>query len=686
MGIVYEAEDEVTHRRLAIKVMHPENQVSTDNVRRFMNEAHAAGRVQHPNIVEVLDAGQDPDDGSLYIALELLTGIDLATYLMRYEKLLPSETLTVVCQVLQALIVAHAAGVVHRDIKPENIFLARLPTGETHVKIVDFGISKVLNPEKDINLSITQSNTTVGTPHYMSPEQAKGEPIDPRADIWALGVVMYECLTGQLPFDGENFNLQIVAVVTEHHKPASDFEVEPGLSAIVDKCLQKDRNRRFASASEMLEALKTYLDEHPDTAVRPSLLRAPMAHELPPAARARPNDPTAAMPVVKGPAAVTAGGPGELPPQDTMEQLPVFPGMVPIDEETPADSMPTTVRAVVAGGAAPKPLSQRPGALRSDPPPALARPMVDLPPLPKRTSLAPPPMPKDLAVPGELEGAPAGAGSLEALDTSAPGVSTEALSPSMAPEGRRSRASMVAIGAAVVALTAGVAGAALSKLHTAARPPQSVNTVRVRFTRMPPEAQPVVSGVRYFSNEAYITRGARPVTVRIEAPGYQPLQFNLVPERDQDVVLPAMARLTEVPVAPAAPTPPPPSARPEPAPSPAPAAAAPSVDAATPTAAPVRQSAPSSAPRQALALPTSIAPGISPTTAAASRDEGQLSIGASPRCQISIDGQEVGPTPVYHRPTAAGEHRLRCAREGGAVVERTVTVTAGRNERVMFDE
>jgi serine/threonine protein kinase len=110
MGIVYEAEDlETTHRRVAIKVMHPENQVSADNVRRFMNEAHTAGRVQHPNVVEVLDAGQDPDDGSLYIVLELLTGIDLATYLTRYDKLLPSETITVVSQVLQALIVAHAA-------------------------------------------------------------------------------------------------------------------------------------------------------------------------------------------------------------------------------------------------------------------------------------------------------------------------------------------------------------------------------------------------------------------------------------------------------------------------------------------------------------------------------------------------------------------------------------------------
>lgn len=690
MGVVYRARDNVTGQPYAVKVLRAEYSDEEDLVVRFEQEARAAAAINNPHIVEIYDWGSLPDNSRFFV-MEFLEGKSLGDVLAglpkppgseRREGLSEGFAIHLALQIAEGLGAAHAIGVVHRDIKPDNFHIIKRGEDAYFVKILDFGIAKVQNSKA----ARTRTGSVFGTPHYMSPEQAKGEPIDPRADIWALGVVMYECLTGQLPFDGENFNLQIVAVVTEHHKPASDFEVEPGLSAIVDKCLQKDRNRRFASASEMLEALKTYLDEHPDTAVRPSLLRAPMAHELPPAARARPNDPTAAMPVVKGPAAVTAGGPGELPPQDTMEQLPVFPGMVPIDEETPADSMPTTVRAVVAGGAAPKPLSQRPGALRSDPPPALARPMVDLPPLPKRTSLAPPPMPKDLAVPGELEGAPAGAGSLEALDTSAPGVSTEALSPSMAPEGRRSRASMVAIGAAVVALTAGVAGAALSKLHTAARPPQSVNTVRVRFTRMPPEAQPVVSGVRYFSNEAYITRGARPVTVRIEAPGYQPLQFNLVPERDQDVVLPAMARLTEVPVAPAAPTPPPPSARPEPAPSPAPAAAAPSVDAATPTAAPVRQSAPSSAPRQALALPTSIAPGISPTTAAASRDEGQLSIGASPRCQISIDGQEVGPTPVYHRPTAAGEHRLRCAREGGAVVERTVTVTAGRNERVMFDE
>ncbi len=378
MGIVYEAEDETTHRRVAIKVMHPENQVSADNVRRFMNEAHTAGRVQHPNIVEVLDAGQDADDGSLYIVLELLTGIDLATYLTRYDRLLPSETITVVSQVLQALIVAHAAGVVHRDIKPENIFLARGATGDIHVKIVDFGISKVLNPEHDINLSITQTNTTVGTPHYMSPEQAKGEPIDPRADIWALGVVMYECLTGQLPFDGENFNTQIVAVVTEAHKPATAYAVDEALSAIVDRCLQKDRNQRYGSGAEMLDALRHWLDAHPHTGVRASLLKVPSLQELAAAA--------------KGEAPPTDEARAEFGGQDTIDQLPVFPGMVPIDEETQADNMPTTVRAVVSGGLAPRPLSQRPGAYRSDPPPALGTPPSEVVPLSRRTSRPPPPM------------------------------------------------------------------------------------------------------------------------------------------------------------------------------------------------------------------------------------------------------------------------------------------------------
>ncbi len=365
--MVYEAEIVGSLRHVAIKVMHPESQADSDNVRRFMNEARAAGRVRHPNVVEVLDAGEDPDDGSLFIVLELLTGIDLATYLLRYDKLLPSETLTVVCQVLQALIVAHRENIVHRDIKPENVFLARRPSGETHVKIVDFGISKILDPEKEISLSITRANTTVGTPHYMSPEQARGEGIDPRADIWALGIVMYECLTGEIPFDGENYNQQILAVVTEDHKPASTHGVEQELSDLIDRCLKKDRTERFDSAAVMLAEIGAYLRRHTEVAVRPSLLRIPGPEEFP---ATRPDDPTTVQDVLPAFARESVEDLTDDAHPEAADDFagplsirPVFPGMVRFDEEN-ADNAPTKVQsihAIVPGGAAPVPLSQRPG-------------------------------------------------------------------------------------------------------------------------------------------------------------------------------------------------------------------------------------------------------------------------------------------------------------------------------------
>ena len=682
MGIVYEAEDETTHRRVAIKVMHPENQVSTDNVRRFMNEAHTAGRVRHPNIVEVLDAGQDPEDGSLFIVLELLTGIDLATYLTRYDKLLPSETITVVSQVLQALIVAHAAGVVHRDIKPENIFLARGSTGEIHVKIVDFGISKVLNPEHDINLSITQTNTTVGTPHYMSPEQAKGEPIDPRADIWALGVVMYECLTGQLPFDGDNFNTQIVAVVTEAHKPATQYAVDEALSDIVDRCLQKDRNQRFGSGAEMLDALRAWLDVHPHTGVRASLLKVPSLQEL--VASSRGGAPRApAQPT--GPAELEgiepeAEGLPEFGGQDTIDQLPVFPGMVPIDEETHADNAPTTVRAVVSGGLAPRPLSQRPGAYRSDPPPALATPPQEVSPEPRRISLPPPPRvpgssfpPGDTDPPPSLDGAPApGAAS--------PGETT---GPVSLPGGGwmvSRRRALVFVGVALLfAAVAAAVGAGVSRLHPRPTPTQAL--VRIRFVGLRHGAQPIVGGVRYYSHEAYVPRGRDPVSVRVLAEGYQPIEFELVPERDQDVALPVML-VAPSPAPPGIPPPAAPSpAAPSPAapPRPAPSPAAPSPTAPSPTAPPAAPS-PAAAPPAAASAPAATA---RPATGAA---PGRLSVGGAPRCRVFIDEVEVGDTPVYHRTVASGSHRVRCVRPNAPPAEQTVVVAPGRDARVLFDD
>jgi serine/threonine protein kinase len=283
MGVVYEAEHAMTRRRVAVKVLHAHHRQTGDAAKRFINEAQAAGRIQHPNVVEVLDAGED-DDKSLYLVLELLQGHDLATLLMRQRRIDVADTITIIAQVLQALAVAHARGIIHRDIKPENIFLTRSVTGEQHVKILDFGISKAIHPGDGPALNVTQTNTTVGTPHYMSPEQARGERnLDARADLWAVGVVMYECLAGRVPFDGDSYNDQIVKVITEPHPPLSQFDVPMELSCIVDRALAKDRTRRYANASEMLAELRQFIERHREYASVPmQVLKAPQHLPEPP--------------------------------------------------------------------------------------------------------------------------------------------------------------------------------------------------------------------------------------------------------------------------------------------------------------------------------------------------------------------------------------------------------------------
>lgn len=670
MGMVYEAELVGSLRHVAIKVMHPESQADGDNVRRFVNEAQAAARVRHPNVVEVLDAGEDPDDGSLFIVLELLTGIDLATYLMRYDKLLPSETLTVVCQVLQALIVAHRENIVHRDIKPENVFLARRPSGETNVKIVDFGISKILDPEKEISLSITRANTTVGTPHYMSPEQARGELIDPRADIWALGVVMYECLTGEIPFDGENYNQQILAVVTEEHKRATTLGIEPELSSLIDRCLEKDRNSRFASAADMLQEISAYLARHPEIAVRQALLRIPGPEEFP---TARPDDPTTLHEIVPG-----------LPRErDTVEDLtedaqpaatddfagplsirPVFPGMVRIDDEHAADSAPTKVHAVkfsavVEGGAAPVPLSQRPGYARFESMhPGIFR-APSLPPLPP-----PPRLPVIEVTPNGsyLPRPTASSANDPTQQGTVPSVDHE-IAPPLVTTYPRPRRWLFLSAAFLSGLLVALGVVTLSRVRERPPPIAALN-IRVRLLGMREDARPVIGGVRYFSNEAYVPRATRPLRVRVEADGFDSLEVTVIPDRDRDVVLPRMLPVP-VPVVRTAPAVPrvSPTVRPGPVPI---------IDS------PLRVR-----PTNALALPTSVLPGLATSDPFAVPE---LAVGSNPRCRVLVDGVAVGQTPLFHLTLPLGHHQITCERPGGPLTREVVIVIGTPNTRVFFDE
>jgi tRNA A-37 threonylcarbamoyl transferase component Bud32 len=265
MGAVYEAEHSFTRRRVAVKLMHPMFARSGIAAERFLREAQAPGTIGHDGIVEVLDGGHDAD-GSLYLVLELLEGETLSKALERGRPSL-QWLVVVMTELLDALDAAHAAGFVHRDIKPENVFLVPTDGDEPQVKLLDFGVAGVLAEEGARKPNLTRAGAVLGTPLYMSPEQALGRRVDARTDLWAVGAILYQALTGKPPFAGGNVQQLIVSISTEEHLPLS--VAMPGLPLrmvkVVEKALEKDPELRWQSASEMAEALQQALIAGPRT-------------------------------------------------------------------------------------------------------------------------------------------------------------------------------------------------------------------------------------------------------------------------------------------------------------------------------------------------------------------------------------------------------------------------------------
>jgi len=251
MGVVFRGTHTWTERPVAVKVL---NDLSDPElVRRFFREAKAATKIAHDNVVDVLDMGE-ASDGSPFIVLELLEGESLAERLAR-RPMTPEEALTFALPVMDALATAHASDVVHRDVKPENLFLHTDTKGRLVPKIVDFGISKLL----DVTLSVqTKAGTMIGTPEYMSPEQIEGsKSIDGQSDVWSIGVVLFEALAGQPPFSDRS-PLGIVIKVAREPAPklASEApDVPPALAAAVDRALEKPRDARHASMHAFMDAL-----------------------------------------------------------------------------------------------------------------------------------------------------------------------------------------------------------------------------------------------------------------------------------------------------------------------------------------------------------------------------------------------------------------------------------------------
>jgi serine/threonine-protein kinase len=257
MGAVYEAKHTVIGKRVAVKVLLEKFLAKSDFVARLLQEARLASSIGHEHIVDVTDFGTT-SDGRSFVVMEFLDGESLAELAMREAPLPIERSLGIARQVASALGAAHAKGIFHRDVKPENIYLVRRGDAD-FVKVVDFGISKAVKPGGDEGgegYRLTHTGLLLGTPLYMSPEQARGEEdLDHRVDIWALGVLLYECLTGEVPFRASNYLGIISQVLTHVPTPPSKLRPELGISdaveAVVMRAMDKDRARRYQTMAEV---------------------------------------------------------------------------------------------------------------------------------------------------------------------------------------------------------------------------------------------------------------------------------------------------------------------------------------------------------------------------------------------------------------------------------------------------
>jgi serine/threonine protein kinase len=258
MGKVYLAEHIALGKRVAVKVLNPAYTHRPDQVKRFLREARAASKIGHENVIDVIDYGEMPN-GSVFFVMEHLQGEDLGKLLRRTGSLPWSRARRILLQICRAVQAAHAKGILHRDMKPENCFIIHRNGMRDFVKVLDFGIAKMHEENNRVSHTLTQAGALIGTPEYMAPEQVQGEAGDARIDIYALGCIMYQLLTGQLPFSDKTMfgvlsqQVNVRPVPPRQLSPDADIPVE--VEAIILKAMEKDRNLRFQTMAELIEGI-----------------------------------------------------------------------------------------------------------------------------------------------------------------------------------------------------------------------------------------------------------------------------------------------------------------------------------------------------------------------------------------------------------------------------------------------
>lgn len=267
MGTVYRGWQLTVDREIAIKVIHPKLASDRVAVKRFLREARLSSRLNQPNIVNVYDFGQT-EDGILYIAMELLRGHTLGRELESMRPMPLKRVLAIGQQLCDALDSAHSQGIIHRDLKPNNIVILDDPPGRDLIKVLDFGLAKSL--VTDTSSFVTNTNAILGTPLYMPPEQIEGKPSDQRADLYSLGCILYQMLSGRPPFTSESVNLVLAAHLSEDPAPLPNT-VPPALELVVQRLMEKEPAKRMPSAREAREVMTTISESSGTAASSPNL-------------------------------------------------------------------------------------------------------------------------------------------------------------------------------------------------------------------------------------------------------------------------------------------------------------------------------------------------------------------------------------------------------------------------------